>query len=51
MSCVAKIAEEMDHHPEWLNVYSKVNISLTTHDCNGVSMKDLIMAYAIVYFN
>lgn len=44
MTAVALIAEKMDHHPEWSNVYNKVTISLTTHDCGGVSHKDLQLA-------
>jgi 4a-hydroxytetrahydrobiopterin dehydratase len=39
MSSVAKVADKMDHHPEWFNVYNKVVVTLTTHDCNGVSQK------------
>ena len=39
MSKVAVLAEEMDHHPEWFNVYNTVNVVLTTHDCGGVSEK------------
>jgi len=48
MNAVALIAEDMDHHPEWFNVYNRVNISLNTHhDCKGVSYKDLILASVI----
>ena len=39
MSRVAVLAEEMDHHPEWFNVYNIVDVTLTTHDCGGVSEK------------
>jgi 4a-hydroxytetrahydrobiopterin dehydratase len=39
MSDVAKVADEMNHHPEWSNVYNSVAVTLTTHDCNGVSQK------------
>jgi len=39
MSKSAQLAEEMDHHPEWFNVYNRVEVTLTTHDCNGVSEK------------
>jgi len=39
MSDIATVAEEMNHHPEWFNVYNTVDVTLTTHDCNGVSQK------------
>ncbi|KAJ1552319.1 putative pterin-4-alpha-carbinolamine dehydratase, partial [Nowakowskiella sp. JEL0078] len=44
MSQVATKADAMDHHPEWSNVYNKVDITLTTHDCNGISLKDVELA-------
>jgi len=44
MTAVATKAEEMGHHPEWFNVYNKVEVELTTHDTGGVSSKDLEMA-------
>ncbi|GKZ00195.1 hypothetical protein MPSEU_000972500 [Mayamaea pseudoterrestris] len=44
MSGVASVAEEMDHHPEWFNVYNIVEVTLSTHDCGGVSVKDIEMA-------
>mmetsp|Transcript_15096 Transcript_15096/g.17580 ORF Transcript_15096/g.17580 Transcript_15096/m.17580 type:complete len:176 (+) Transcript_15096:125-652(+) len=44
MSKVALIAEKMDHHPEWFNVYNRVEVTLTTHDCDGLSTKDVEMA-------
>ena len=47
MSKVALIAEKMDHHPEWSNVYNKVEVTLTTHSAGGVSDKDLTLAKAI----
>ena len=47
MNAVAHIAEDMDHHPEWFNVYNRVKISLQTHDCKGVSYKDLVLASVI----
>lgn len=48
MTRVALIAEKMDHHPEWSNVYNKVSITLTTHDAgNTVTDKDREMARAI----
>jgi 4a-hydroxytetrahydrobiopterin dehydratase len=37
-------AEKTDHHPEWFNVYNKLDIWLTTHDAGGVSEKDLALA-------
>ena len=47
MSRVALLAEKMDHHPEWLNVWNRVDITLTTHDAGGVSLLDLTMAAGI----
>jgi 4a-hydroxytetrahydrobiopterin dehydratase len=47
MTRVALLAEKMDHHPEWSNVYNRVEIVLTTHDCNGLSARDLSMVEAI----
>ncbi len=47
MTRVALIAEAMNHHPEWSNVYSTVTIELTTHDVNGLSHKDVQLAKAI----
>lgn len=47
MSRVALIAEKSDHHPEWFNVYDKVDITLTTHDAGGLSERDVTMAKAI----
>ncbi len=47
MSRVALLAEKMDHHPEWSNVYNKVVITLSTHDAGGVTQKDISMAEAI----
>ncbi|XP_076843031.1 pterin-4-alpha-carbinolamine dehydratase 2 isoform X1 [Brachyhypopomus gauderio] len=44
MSRVALQAEKMNHHPEWFNVYNKVQITLTTHDCGGLSKKDIRLA-------
>jgi len=48
MTKVALVAEKMDHHPEWTNVYNKVSISLTTHDAgNTVTEKDKALSVAI----
>ena len=43
MTKVALKAEDLGHHPEWFNVYNKVVITLTTHDINGLSEKDLLL--------
>jgi len=47
MTRVALFAEKADHHPEWSNVYNKVDILLTTHDAGGLSRRDLELARAI----
>ena len=47
MNRVALLAETHDHHPEWFNVYNKVEITLTTHDAGGLSQRDADMAAAI----
>ena len=44
---VALLAQSMNHHPEWSNVYGKVKISLTTHDLGGLSEKDIQLAEEI----
>ena len=41
MTSIALKAEEIQHHPEWFNVYNKVKITLTTHDVKGLSDKDI----------
>ena len=50
MSRVALLAERMDHHPEWFNVYDRVEVTLTTHDAGGLSARDLAMARAMDRF-
>ena len=50
MTRVALYADKHDHHPEWSNVYNKVEITLTTHDAGGLSARDAAMARAIATF-
>lgn len=47
MTRVAMLAEVQDHHPEWFNVWNRVEILLTTHDAGGLSARDVKMARAI----
>lgn len=47
MTRVALLAETLDHHPEWSNVYNRVEIALTTHDAGGLSLRDVKMAKRI----
>lgn len=47
MTQVALLAERMNHHPEWSNVYGRVVIHLTTHECGGLSPRDFKLASAI----
>lgn len=44
MTRVAIQAEKADHHPEWFNVYNRVEITLTTHDAGGLSQRDVALA-------
>ena len=50
MSRVALAAERMNHHPEWSNVYNRVDILLATHDCGGLSELDVKLARKIDVF-
>lgn len=47
MTQVALHAEKSDHHPEWFNVYNRVKITLTTHDADGLSQRDIALAQTI----
>jgi 4a-hydroxytetrahydrobiopterin dehydratase len=50
MARVALLAERMDHHPEWSNVYRTVDVTLSTHDAVGVTEKDIALAKAMDNF-
>ena len=50
MTRVALFADKHDHHPEWFNVYNRVEMTLTTHDADGLSARDAAMARAIEGF-
>ncbi|MBO6506356.1 MAG: 4a-hydroxytetrahydrobiopterin dehydratase [Kordiimonadaceae bacterium] len=47
MNRAALLAEKMDHHPEWFNVYNRVEVKMTTHDADGVTSWDIDMATAM----
>lgn len=47
MTDVAAVADRLDHHPTWTNTYNRVEILLTTHDADGLTMRDIEMARAI----
>jgi len=47
MSSVALVAEKMNHHPEWSNVYNNVSVDLTTHDAGGITTADFELAAAM----
>ena len=47
MTRTALLASRMDHHPEWSNVYNKVDVTLATHDAGGVTQKDIDLAMAM----
>ncbi len=47
MSDVAAVADRMDHHPEWSNVYNRVSIRLTTHDAKGLTSRDVALAHSV----
>jgi 4a-hydroxytetrahydrobiopterin dehydratase len=47
MTRVALLAAKMDHHPEWFNVYNKLEVTLATHDAGGVTQRDIDLAMAM----
>jgi 4a-hydroxytetrahydrobiopterin dehydratase len=47
MARAALLAEKLDHHPEWFNVYNKVDVTLSTHDAGGITENDVKMAKAM----
>src|SRR4249920_3928637 len=47
MARAALVAEKLDHHPEWFNVYNQVDVTLATHDAGGVTERDIKLAEAM----
>ncbi len=47
MTRAALVAEKLDHHPEWMNVYKTVDVTLSTHDAGGLTEKDVTLAKAM----
>jgi len=47
MATAALVAEKMNHHPEWFNVYNKVDVTLSTHDAGGLTDLDVMLAEAM----
>ena len=47
MATAALVAEKLDHHPEWFNVYNKVDVTLSTHDAGGLTDLDVVLAEAM----
>lgn len=47
MTRAALVAEKMDHHPEWFNVYNRVDVTLSTHDAGGLTARDIALAEAM----
>ncbi|MBL6854486.1 MAG: 4a-hydroxytetrahydrobiopterin dehydratase [Alphaproteobacteria bacterium] len=50
MTRAALLADKLDHHPEWFNVYNKVDVTLSTHDAGGLTQNDIDMATAMDAF-
>jgi len=50
MARAALVAEKLDHHPEWFNVYKTVDLTLSTHDAGGVTERDIALAAAMDEF-
>ncbi len=47
LNAAAAVADQMDHHPEWTNVYNRVTVNLSTHDAGGVTERDITLAEAM----